>query len=71
MLQNTKILWAQDVNWTYRKRSEDVLDILWTSYVPTIYILFSGRIYDQSKIGRYYRSLLIFDPSWFTSATLG
>ena len=27
-------LWTQDVNWTNTRRSEDVLKLLWTSYVP-------------------------------------
>ena len=30
---------TQDVNWTYIRRSEDVLDIFWTSYVHSIYVL--------------------------------
>ena len=30
---------AQDVNWTYIRRSEDVLDVFWTSYVRSIYVL--------------------------------
>ena len=30
---------TQDVNWTYIRRSEDVLDVLWTSYVRLIYVL--------------------------------
>ena len=29
----------QDVNWTYIRRSEDVLDLFWTSYVRSIYVL--------------------------------
>ena len=32
-------LWTQDVNWTYTRRSEDVLDFFWTSYVRSIYVL--------------------------------
>ena len=37
--------WAQDVNWTYIKRSEDVQDVFWTSYVRSIYVLcLRGRI---------------------------
>ena len=30
---------TQDVNWTYIRRSEDVLDVFWTSYVRSIYVL--------------------------------
>ena len=29
----------QDVNSTYIRRSEDVLDVFWTSYVRSIYVL--------------------------------
>ena len=36
------IFWTQDVNWTYIKRSEDVLDAFWTFYVRSIYVLCSG-----------------------------
>ena len=31
--------WTQDVNWTYIRRSEDVLDVSWKSYVCSIYVL--------------------------------
>ena len=31
---------TQDLNWTYIRCSEDVLHIFWTSYVPSIYVLF-------------------------------
>ena len=31
--------WTQDVNWTYIRRSEDVLDVCWTSYIRSIYVL--------------------------------
>ena len=34
--------WAQDVNWTYIRRSEDAMDIFWTSYVRSIYVLCPG-----------------------------
>ena len=34
--------WAQDVNWTYIRRSEDILEVFWTSYVRSIYVLCSG-----------------------------
>ena len=30
---------TQDANWTYIRRSEDVQDVLWTSYVRSIYVL--------------------------------
>ena len=46
--------WIQDVNWTYIRRVEDNLVVLWTSYVRSIYILYPGEcwksiwtIYDQ------------------------
>ena len=35
-------LWAQEVNWTYIRRSEDVLDVFLTSYVHSIYVLCPG-----------------------------
>ena len=31
--------WTQDVNWTYIRRSEDVQDVFWTSYVRSSYVL--------------------------------
>ena len=31
--------YTQEVNWTYIRRSEDVLDVFWTSYVRSIYAL--------------------------------
>ena len=31
--------WRQDVNRTYVRRSEHVLDLFWTSYVRSIYIM--------------------------------
>ena len=34
--------WTQEVNWTYIRRSEDVLDALWTFYVRSIYVLCPG-----------------------------
>ena len=33
------IPWTQNVNWTYLRRSEDVQDVFWTSYVRSIYVL--------------------------------
>ena len=30
---------TQGVNWTYIRRSEDVLDVFWTSYVRSFYVL--------------------------------
>ena len=34
--------WTQDVNRTYIRRSEDVQDVFWTSYVRSIYVLCPG-----------------------------
>ena len=31
--------WAQDVNWTYIKRSEDAQGVFWKSYVRSIYVV--------------------------------
>ena len=31
--------WTQDVNWTYIRRSEDVKDVFWTSYIRSVYVL--------------------------------
>ena len=40
----------QTVNWTYIKRSEDVLDIFWTSYVRSVYVLcLQGTIFLKQK----------------------
>ena len=41
---------TQDVNWTYIRRSEDVLDVFWMSYVRSIYVLcLLGRHYMNVK----------------------
>ena len=34
--------WAQDVNWTYIRRSEDAQGVFWTPYVRSIYVLCPG-----------------------------
>ena len=31
--------WTQDINWTYIRRLQDILDLFWTSYVRSIYDL--------------------------------
>ena len=37
--------WTQDVNWTYIRRSEDIQDVLWLSYVRSIYLLCPGGVF--------------------------
>ena len=39
---NQPLTVPQDINWTYIRRSEIVLDVFWTSYVRSIYILCPG-----------------------------
>ena len=34
--------WRQDVNWTYIRRSEDILDIFWMPYIRSICVLCPG-----------------------------
>ena len=34
---------TQDVSWMYIRRSEDVRDVFWTSYVRSIYVLYLRR----------------------------
>ena len=34
--------WTQDVNWMCIRRSKDVLDIFWTFYIGSIYVLCPG-----------------------------
>ena len=46
---------TQDVNLTYIRRSEDVLDVFWTSYVRSIYVL--------CLLGTY-RNLIIYKDIW-------
>ena len=41
----TSTPWTQDVNWTYIRRSEDVEDVFWTSYVRLIYVPSPGGKY--------------------------
>ena len=36
--------WAHDENWTYKRRSEEVQDIFWTSNVRSVYILCPGGL---------------------------
>ena len=36
--------WAQNVNWTCIRRSEEIPDVFWTSYLRSIYVHFSGGI---------------------------
>ena len=36
--------WTQDVHWMYIRRSKDVLDIFWTFYLGSIYVLCPGGI---------------------------
>ena len=41
---------TQDVNQTYIRRSEDVLDVFWTSYVRSIYVLcLLGQAFNLQK----------------------
>ena len=46
--------WTQDVNWTYIRRSEDVQDVFWTSYVLSIYVLRPG---DTNKWFKNFQAL--------------
>ena len=39
---------TQDVNWTCIKRSEDVVDVFWTFYVRSIYVLWLRGIYFEA-----------------------
>ena len=55
--------WTQDVNWTYIRRSEDTLDVFWTSYIRLIYILCPGGLQNlilnkgwQEEVDIYKRS---------------
>ena len=31
--------WTQDLNWTYIRRSEDGLDVFWTSYTHSVHVM--------------------------------
>ena len=50
ILQQYCSTWTQDVNWTYKRRSEDVLDVFWTSYARSIYVLCLER--HLTKMGK-------------------
>ena len=50
ILQQYCSTWTQDVNWTYERRSEDVLDVFWTSYAHSIYVLCLER--HPTKMGK-------------------
>ena len=45
--------WTQDVNWTYIRRSQDVHDVFWTSYVHSIYALCPVGIDDEKASTRH------------------
>ena len=52
----TSTPWTQDANWTYVRRSEDVLDVFWKSYVRSIYVLCPGRkmeLFSQKRFMLY------------------
>ena len=36
--------WTQDVRWTYVRRSEDILEIFWTSYISSVEVLYPELI---------------------------
>ena len=38
-----------DVNWMYTRRSEDALNVFWTSYVRSIYALWLGGSLEQFR----------------------
>ena len=37
--------WTQNVKWMYMRRSEDVQDVFWMSYLPSIYVVYLGVNY--------------------------
>ena len=41
-VQNKTSPWIQNVHWTCKSRSEEVLDVFWTSYVCSVYLLYLG-----------------------------
>ena len=59
------VIWIQDVIWMYIRRSEDVLDVLWMSYVLLFYALCSGcvyllcNMYDFVKVGGLLQTNLV------------
>ena len=34
--------WTQDLNWTYVRHSKDLMEVSWTSFVPSTYFLCPG-----------------------------
>ena len=57
------LLLELDVNWTLMRRSEDVLDIFWTSYVQSIYVQSTWHsvksVWLWSYFGSYFPALRI------------
>ena len=49
--------WTQEVNWRSIRRSEDALNVFWTSYVRSIYFLCPGGIFEKecSKPGQHFK----------------
>ena len=47
---------TQNVNWTYIRSSEDILDVFWTSYVRSMYVLCLRGFLSKVKFDKFYWS---------------
>ena len=64
--------WTQDVNWTYKRRSEDVLDVFWMSYIRSICVLCPrggsvrpfSTLWKSSSLEEYERARIIWLKSF-------
>ena len=58
---------TQEVNWTCIRHTEDVLNIFWTSYVRSIYVLCLRRIKSFAKMiitSKFYHTDVWHDPRY-------
>ena len=55
--------WTEDVNWTYVRRSEEILDLFWSSYTLSIYVLCTGGTLETSALLEVLKSCwMLFVP---------
>lgn len=49
-IYRTSLPWTQEVNWTYTRQSEDFHNVVLTSYVLSIYVLYPGGFNFQKEL---------------------
>ena len=59
--------WTEVVNWMYIRRSEDVSDVSWTSYLRLVYVLCSEDALCTSRGNYAYKFLSLLKLSLYDS----